>query len=65
MGLNNLAIQIGLTFFLSLFPFLCCIGAFETIIDKLTPIREVFERWTLDKQTNVKMIASQMERKIE
>jgi hypothetical protein len=36
-----------------------------TSFHKFTPIREVFGRWTLDKQTNVKMIASQMERKIE
>jgi hypothetical protein len=31
-GVKQLAIQIGLTFFPSLFPFLCYIGAFDTII---------------------------------
>jgi hypothetical protein len=60
-----LQIQIGLTFLLSLFPFLCFIDAFDNIIQKFTPIREVFGHWTLDKQTNVEMIVSQMEIKIE
>ncbi len=65
MGLSNLAIQIGLTFFLSLFPFLCCIRLLKTSFDKFTPIRKVFAKWTLNKHTNVKMIVSQMKIKIE
>jgi hypothetical protein len=34
-----------------------------TSFHKFTPIREVFGGWTLDKQTNVKMIGSQNEEK--
>jgi hypothetical protein len=47
------------------FPFLCCIRLLKTSFDKFTPIREVFAKWTLNKQTNVKMIVSQMKIKIE
>jgi hypothetical protein len=37
----------------------------KTSFDKFTPIREGFAHWAFNKQTNVKMIVSQMKIKIE
>jgi hypothetical protein len=36
-----------------------------TLFNKFTPIREGFGHWTVDKQTDVKMIVSQTEIKVE